>query len=71
LGTGNSVSQVSSFNPWGGALTVDVDGLRKVLEDYRGFMLGMVKTFSRKGEQANLFTTLKGDKTDGEGNYHL
>ena len=47
------------------ALSGDIEGLRKVLKEYRELMLGMVKTFSCNGEQASLFNSLKnGDKTE-------
>ena len=52
------------------ALTGDIEGLRKVLNEYRNLLQGMVKVFLSTGEQATLFNTLKqGDKTNGERNY--
>jgi hypothetical protein len=47
------------------ALTGDIEELRKALEEYRKFMLVMVKVFSSEGEEVTLFDTLrKGDKKD-------
>lgn len=48
------------------ALTGDIEGLRKALEEYPGFMLEMVKAFSSGGEEVTLFSTQKGGKANGE-----